>query len=99
MLLFYRYQVNEDGTLTDNDTGRIMYPITTKGKKPYHLVKTDNSGFKYFSVEYLLDKLEVGHVEWNQVELPEGYKSTETIEIKEGERMSKVVFDDIVGDL
>ena len=98
MLLFYRYQVNEDGTLTDNDTGRIMYPITTKGKQPYHLVKTDNSGFKYFSVEYLLDKLEVGHVEWTQAQLPEGYVSTETIEIKEGEKMSQVVFDDIIGE-
>ena len=60
MLLFYRYQVNEDGTLTDNDTGRIMWPHTRKNEsKAYHLVKDDNGKVHFFSVKFLLDKLGV----------------------------------------
>ena len=60
MLLFYRYQVNEDGTLTDNDTGRIMWANTRRGEsKPYHLVKDDNGKVHFFSVKFLLDTLGV----------------------------------------
>lgn len=62
MLLFYRYQVNEDGTLTDNDNGKIMWAHTArKGKevKPFHLVKDDNGKHHYFSVDFLLEKLGV----------------------------------------
>lgn len=62
MLLFYRYQVNDDGTLTDNDNGRIMWPITERnGKevKPHHLVRGDSGKVQYFSVKFLLDTLGV----------------------------------------
>jgi hypothetical protein len=60
MLLFYRYQVNDDGTLIDNDNGRIIWPFTeNKGKvvKPFHLVLDDNGKRHYFSVKFLLEKL------------------------------------------
>jgi hypothetical protein len=60
MLLFYRYQVNDDGTLIDNDNGRIIWPFTeNKGKvvKPFHLVLDDNGKRHYFSVNFLLEKL------------------------------------------
>lgn len=76
MLLFYRYQVLEDGCLLDNDNGRIMYPLTSNGKKPHHLVKDDNGKFHYFSVDYLMKEL---GVELTQVEvvLDDDYKSVE----------------------
>ena len=98
MLLFYRYQVNEDGTLIDNDNGRIMTPMRKEGKKPYHLVKDDNGKFNYFSVDYLMEKLGVEYDD-TEVELPEGYTPVEFLEVNQGEKMSQVVFDDIIGDL
>jgi len=60
MLLFYRYQVNDDGTLTDNDTGRIIWPLTiSKGKNvnPFHLVNDDSGKRHYFSVKFLLENI------------------------------------------
>jgi hypothetical protein len=60
MLIFYRYQVNEDGTLTDNDNGRIIWPLTiSKGKdvSPFHLVNDENGKRHYFSVKFLLNEL------------------------------------------
>ena len=60
MLLFYRYQVNQDGTLTDNDTGKIMWPHKPSTEsKPYHLVKDHNGKVHFFSVKFLLDTLGV----------------------------------------
>ena len=76
MLLFYRYQVLEDGCLIDNDNGRIMSPLSSNGKKPYHLVKDDNGKFHYFSVDYLMEKLGV-ETEEIEVVLDADYKSVE----------------------
>jgi|DEB0MinimDraft_4_1074332.scaffolds.fasta_scaffold57602_2 hypothetical protein len=100
MLLFYRYQVLEDGFLIDNDNGRILTPLTKRKKnkvKPYHLVRDDYGKTHYFSVEFLLDKLGKGYVECDEVELPEGYEPIVELKVEEGQRMSDIVFDDIIG--
>lgn len=79
MLLFYRYQVLEDGCLIDNDNGRIITPLTKTNKKnvaPHHLVKDDSGKFHYFSVKFLMEKLGVKLIEV-EVELDKDYKSAE----------------------
>lgn len=102
MLLFYRYQVLEDGCLIDNDNGRVMTPLTKRKKKkvkPHHLVRDDNGKTHYFSVEFLLDKLGRGYVEWDEVELPEGYEPIVELKVENHQKMSEVVLNDILGDL
>ena len=101
MLLFYRFQVLEDGCLIDNDNGRIMQPLTrSKGKDvpPFHLIKDDNNKTKYFSVKYLMEKLGEEYYE-EEIDLPEDYSPVKVLEVKEGQKMSDVVFQDIIGDL
>ncbi len=82
MLLFYRYQVLEDGCLIDNDNGRVIQPLTKRNKKdvaPFHLVKDDNGKFHYFSVKFLMEKLGVDLIEI-EVEVDKDYKSAEHYE-------------------
>ena len=102
MLLFYRYQVLEDGCLIDNDNGRIMVPLTRRKKKdvePHHLVKDDNGKFNFFSVKYLMEKLGVGYEVWNELEQPEGYEPVEFHDLSDvsgTQRVNAIL--DIIGD-
>ena len=106
MLLFYRYQVLEDGCLIDNDNGRIINPLTRRKKKdvpPYHIVRDDYGKSHYFSVKFLLEKLgiekDTPHLgEMTEEDLPSDYQPVEMLELN-GRKMSDVVFDDILGDL
>jgi|11_taG_2_1085331.scaffolds.fasta_scaffold14844_3 hypothetical protein len=102
MLLFYRYQVLSDGCLIDNDNGRIITPLTKRKKKevaPHHLVRDDNGNTHFFSVKFLMDKLDEGYEELTEIELPEDYEPIVELKIKEGQSMSNVVLEDILGDL
>lgn len=104
MLLYYRFQVLEDGCLIDNDTGAIIRP-TEKNGKVYHLVPKGNhsNGYQYFDVNYLLEKLGVEkdtpHLgEMTEEDLPTNYKPAEILELN-GRKVSDVVFDDILNDI
>ena len=97
MLLYYRFQVLDDGCLIDNDTGAIIRP-TEKNGKVYHLVPKGNhsNGYQYFSVDYLLNKMNVDMVEQiNEGDLPDDYQPVEILETN-GQRISDVVFNDIM---
>jgi len=101
MLLYYRFQVLDDGNLIDNDTGAIIRYKKKKDGTLFHTVPKGNhsNGYQYFSVEYLLNKMNVDMVEEiNEGDLPDDYQPVEIIKTN-GRKISDVVFDDILGDL
>lgn len=96
MLLFYRFQVLDDGCLLDNDTGAIIRPKEKNGKL-YHLVPKGNhsNGYQYFGVDYLLETKGIDNVDVEIQELPDDYVSVANLHIKDGQTLS----DAILGDL
>jgi len=103
MLLYYRFQVLEDGCLLDNDTGAIIRP-TEKNGKVYHLVPKGNhsNGYQYFDVKWLVEQLGVEFDTLHLGEMTEedlDYNPFEEIRIQPNEKMSDVVFDDILNDM
>ena len=96
MLLFYRYQVIEDGTLIDNDNGRIIYPLTRRNKKdvaPFHLVRDDDGKTHFFSVKYLLEKLgvEFEEVPVNESEDYEAITHHDLSDMSQTERVNAIM--------
>jgi hypothetical protein len=94
MLVLKRYQVIEDGTVIDNDTGRVMWPVESRnGKqvKPYHMLKGDDGKFHYFSVKYLMDGLGVDYEEEIIVEEESEFVNVTKLQDDPAERMKQLL--------
>ena len=94
MLVLKRYQVIEDGTVIDNDTGRVMWPVESrKGKqvKPYHMLKGDDGKFHYFSVKYLMEKLGVYYEEEVIIEEESEFVNVTKLQDDPAERMKQLL--------
>ena len=106
MLLFYRYQVLQDGCLIDNDNGRIITPLTRRKKKDvaaYHIVRDDHGKSHYFSVKFLLEKLGVEndtpHLgQMTEEDLLDDYQPVQILERK-GRTLSDTILEDVLGDI